>query len=192
MDLADRKARLRVEMAGRRRAVTRETAKAAAALVAARVASLPAFVAARRVALYAALPDELPTRPLFDAILGAGKAAYLPRMVGRGMEFAPVRSWEELRLGRYGVLVPPPDAPAVEALDLALIPGVAFDRRGHRLGRGGGYYDRAFAGEDPSRPVLVGVAYDFQVVAEVPVASWDRNVDAIVSELAIYPAVGPA
>jgi 5-formyltetrahydrofolate cyclo-ligase len=182
VEIAEQKARLRAEMSRRRRAVPADVAQVAAVAVAARVAELPVFGAARRVALYASLPDELPTRPLFERIVLAGKAACLPRLADRGLEFVSVPRWEDLREGRYGLRVPPPDLPAVESLDLVLLPGVAFDRRGRRLGRGGAHYDRTFADRPTGGPMLIGVAYAFQVVDEVPSEDWDRDVDAVVSE----------
>lgn len=136
-----------------------------------------------RVALYAALPDELPTRPLFEALRAEGRRCLLPRVRSRDLEFVPVMNWDELLPAQLGILTPPPRRPAedLRPQDLALVPGVAFDGAGRRLGRGGGFYDRAFA--DVSRsPLLVGVAYALQVVAEVPAGSRDRAVDAIVTE----------
>jgi len=136
-----------------------------------------------RVALYAALPDELPLRPVFEALRAEGRRCLLPRIRSRELEFVPVMDWGELAPAQLGILAPPPGRPAEDLRpeDLALVPGVAFDRAGRRLGRGGGFYDRAFA--DVSRsPLLVGVAYALQVVEEVPADSRDRSVDAIVTE----------
>jgi 5-formyltetrahydrofolate cyclo-ligase len=65
--------------------------------------------------------------------------------------------------------------------DVVVVPGVAFDRAGHRLGRGGGFYDRAFANACPG-PLRIGAAYMFQICSEVPHGSRDRSVDAIVTE----------
>jgi len=138
---------------------------------------------APRVALYAALGDEVPTRPLFEALAEVGCVRLLPRVGAGGLEFAPVDAWEALRRGPFGVLAPPERslAVALDPADVALLPGVAFDTAGHRLGRGGGHYDRAFA--DPrSSPLLVGVAFRVQIVAAVPYDSRDRAVDAIVTE----------
>jgi len=189
--LAEQKRRLRRELEARRRAVDPETARAAADAVAARLLALPALAAAARVALYAALPDELPTRPLFEALVAPGRALLLPRVApGRCLEFARCQRWEDLRPGRYGVLEPPAGANATPLGrgDVALLPGVAFDAAGHRLGRGRGYYDRTFAparGGAAGAPLLVGLGYEFQVVAEVPHGAWDRSLDAVVTERSV-------
>jgi 5-formyltetrahydrofolate cyclo-ligase len=136
-----------------------------------------------RVAIYAALPDELPTRPLFEALQARGIVPLLPRMGRLGqLEFVPVRAWGDLRRGRYGVLEPPRGVapqPLVRG-DVAIVPGVAFDRGGHRLGRGGGSYDRTFGAS--AAPLLVGAGYAFQLRARVPYESRDRVLDAIVTE----------
>jgi 5-formyltetrahydrofolate cyclo-ligase len=144
-------------------------------------------VRAARVALYAATPDELPTRPLFEGLTATRTVRLLPRIRGNALEFAAVERWDELRPGRYGVLEPPADRPRV-ALgpgDAVVVPGVAFDASGNRLGRGGGYYDRAFPPADGAAPLLVGAGYAFQLLESVPHDSRDRAVDAIVSEVGL-------
>ena len=175
----------------RRQAGARRRAPAAADAVAARVCehllAERAIIDARRVALYAALPDEVPTRPLFEALARAGTPRLLPRVApGRRLVFALVERWEDLRPGGYGVLEPPEAAPVFEPGegDVVVVPGVAFDRAGRRLGRGKGYYDRAFPPGDRPRPWLFGVACEAQIVESVPTDSHDRAMDAIVTERA--------
>ena len=184
MTLDARKRALRRELSERRRATAPERWLEAGRLVAASVVALPECRRAGRVALYAALPDELPTRPLFGLLRQAGRPVLLPRIVGERLEFAPIERWEELRPGRYGVPEPPAGRAAIglEAGDLVVLPGVAFDAAGHRLGRGGGIYDRTFARGTPAGPVLCGVALELQVVDEVPQGPGDRAVDLVVTE----------
>jgi len=155
--------------------------------VAAQLLAEPAILDAARVALYAATEDELPTRPLFEGLAATGADRFLPRVRADALEFVAVESWDELRPGRYGVLEPPADRrpEALGADDVVVVPGVAFDASGNRLGRGGGYYDRAFAPGTPAAPLLVGAAYAFQVLDSVPHDSRDRAVDAIVSEVGL-------
>ena len=169
------------------RALPPEAARAAGKSVAERVLALPEVQAAERVALYAALPDELPTRPLFEALGTAGKVRLLPRVRGEELEFRRVDSWGALRRAGLGVLEPPPEAAALAltAGDVVLVPGVAFDAAGNRLGRGRGYYDRAFA-ESGGAPLRVGLAYALQRVERVPCDSRDRRVDAIVTERGLH------
>lgn len=159
--------------------------EAAAVAAASRVAGTPEFRDARSVALYAALPDELSTLPLYRASRAAGKRVALPRMrPGRRLEFAWVSSFDALRPGRYGVAEPPETEAAVRLseLDLVVVPGVAFDRSGGRLGRGAGYYDRALACRSGSRPFVVGFAQASRIVDEVPTEAFDQRVDAIATD----------
>jgi 5-formyltetrahydrofolate cyclo-ligase len=193
-NLREAKRELRHRLAARRRAVPRTHAAAAAEACAAHLLGEPAVREARRVALYAALPDELPTRPLFEALGGLDLERLLPRIrPGRVLDFVRVARWEDLSPGRFGVPQPPSEAASVilGRGDLILTPGLAFDRQGWRLGRGGGYYDRTFA--SLKGPRLVGLGYAFQLLAAVPHDSHDRPVDAIVSERGwLWAALGEA
>jgi 5-formyltetrahydrofolate cyclo-ligase len=188
-DPASRKLRLRRILSERRRAVPPGEAASAASRIASRLVAEPAVRRARRVALYAALPDEVPSRPLFDALVAQGMPCLFPRALEEHtLAFVRVTDWSELRPGRYGVLEPPALAAVTrpEEGDLVLVPGVAFDRAGNRLGRGQGFYDRAFPAGAPRPPLLIGVAYQFQLVEAVPHTETDRRVDAVVTELELH------
>lgn len=172
-------------MAARRRLLGADQVRAAGQLAAERLAEAPEFRERARLVLYAALPDELPTGPLYEIARASGKILLWPRMAGRGrLEFAPCRRWEDLIPERYGVLVPPPERDSVELgpEDLLLVPGVAFDLRGGRLGRGGGYFDRALGEIGEGGPLFLGVGFEFQLVEEVPREPHDRAVDAVLTE----------
>lgn len=180
-ELEQAKRRLRRSLGARRRSLAPDFVQRAGERMAAHFAADPVLRRALRTALYAAQPDEMPTQPLFEALAPAVRL--LPRLRGERLEFAVVETWGALRPGRFGVLEPPADAPARTpgADDVVLLPGVAFDGLGRRLGRGGGHYDRAFP-PGTRGPRLVGAAFAFQIVEEVPHGSHDRIVDAIVSE----------
>lgn len=139
------------------------------------------FIRARRLALFASVPGEPDTQPLFDRIRETEREVLFPRCSERGeLDFVPIAGWQELRPGRFGILEPAPELSAVPAasIELFLIPGVAFDRRGGRLGRGGGFYDRSL----PAAACVWGVAFDFQWVDRVPTDDLDRRVDGVVTE----------
>lgn len=157
--------------------------EAAARAVAGHVLALPEYASARAVGLHAALADEVPLDAVAEAVLAAGRVLALPRMDGERLHFARVERWGTLVRGRFGIQEPPATAPEVLFTrgDLLLLPGVAFDAGGGRLGRGGGHYDRALAALRET-PYLVGVGFAFQLVARVPLAAHDRRVDAFVSE----------
>ena len=172
-------------MAARRRLLAPGDAAAAGRSLAERLSQAAEFRERARLALYAALPDELPTRPLYEIARVQGKVLLWPRIAsGGGLEFAPCPRWEDLIPERYGVLVPPPGEAGV-ALggdDLLLVPGVAFDLRGGRLGRGRGYFDRVLGEIGEEGPLSFGVGFEFQLVEEVPREPHDRAVGAVVTE----------
>jgi 5-formyltetrahydrofolate cyclo-ligase len=187
-DPASDKRRLRRILSARRRAVPPAEAASAAERIASQLLAEPAVRRARRIALYAALADEVPSRPLFDALAALGIPRLFPRvMEDHALAFAVVEDWSELLPGRYGVLEPPAQAAVTrpEEGDLVLVPGVAFDRAGNRLGRGKGCYDRTFPASAPRPPLLIGVAYQLQVLDSVPHGEQDRRVDAVVTEQAL-------
>jgi 5-formyltetrahydrofolate cyclo-ligase len=168
-------------MQARRRSLPEAVRRRAGEAVTRSLLAAPELARARRVAVYAALPDELPTDTLLRALLEMGRVVLLPRTTGGNrLVFATVRDLGTLRRGRFGILEPPAGAPRAELgrEDLVLVPGVAFDRRGGRLGRGSGCYDRSL----PDAPFLSGLAFDFQLVETVPRAPHDRTMDAVVTE----------
>jgi len=191
--LTESKRRLRQQMARLREDVTPvESARAGQAATGA-LLDLELVRRAVRIALYAALPYELPTRPLFDAVVEKTGAAFLPRTADPlGLEFFAVECWEDLRPGAFGVLEPGNDGAAVRLMpgDLVVVPGVAFDEDGYRLGHGKGYYDRAFAAELGDAPTLVGFGYEFQIVDAVPHDHRDRQMDAIVTDRKVRDCSG--
>ncbi len=137
----------------------------------------------RSVLLFSPLPDEPDIWPLATETLAAGKLLALPRFnAGLGAyEAAMVSNLDsDLIQGRYGIREPAPGLAAVHLnqLDLILVPGVAFDVCGHRLGRGRGYYDRMLK---LVRSARLGVAFDSQVVADLPVDPHDERLNAIVT-----------
>jgi 5-formyltetrahydrofolate cyclo-ligase len=142
---------------------------------------IAAVRSAGKVALYAATLDEMPTRPLFEALARTGCRRLLPRVRGSGLVFACVGGWGDLSPGPLGVLAPPETLPAeaLDAGDVVMVPGLVFGTRGERLGRGGGYYDRTFASKGP---LLMGLGYELQVVDRVPMEAHDRWLDALVTE----------
>lgn len=140
------------------------------------------------VALYAATPTELETDSA-AARLGVRHRLAYPRLEGERLVFHEGRL-ESLAPGAAGVREPPASAP-LAVPSAVVVPGRAFDRTGHRLGRGGGHFDRALAALPPGTAVI-GFCFSLQVVASVPVEPHDRAMDWIVTdEGAFAPAVSP-
>jgi 5-formyltetrahydrofolate cyclo-ligase len=127
--------------------------------------------------------------------LDEAKPVLLPRIAATGsLEFAALGDPLALREGRMGILEPPCALPpqSLDPDDLVLVPGLAFDREGGRLGRGGGYYDRALAvGRGAElRPLLIGVGFSYQLVERVPMGELDVRLDGVVSELELFETGG--
>ena len=191
--LMESKRRLRQQMSQLRKDVAAADSARAGQAAAGTLMDLELVRRAERIALYAALPYEIPTRLLFDAVVEKNGAALLPRTADPlGLEFFAVECWEDLRPGAFGVLEPENDGAAVRLMpgDLVVVPGVAFDEDGYRLGHGKGYYDRAFAAELGDAPTLVGFGYEFQIVDAVPHDHRDRQMDAIVTDRKVRDCSG--
>ena len=141
---------------------------------------------ARHIAIHLSARSELSTAILIDRLLRQGRKLWAP--VTRGsteMRFVPLRRGGKLRRGPLGLLQPARTRPRRSAahIDLILLPLLGFDPQGHRLGNGGGYYDRALAGFRPGRrPLLVGYAYTEQEMPMIPAEPWDVRLDAVVTE----------
>lgn len=139
----------------------------------------PVFRDARVVLLYWSLPDEVYTHDLVRRYYRE-KTVLLPCVRGEELELRRYTGDEAMCAGE-GFGIGEPTGPLfsdLEAIDLIVVPGVAFDAAGHRLGRGKGYYDRILARTPSAR--TVGICFPFQVVAEVPTEPWDITIDFII------------
>jgi 5-formyltetrahydrofolate cyclo-ligase len=141
------------------------------------------------VAAYAAVGFEPPTRPLLEALVGAGLRVLLPVVAGTQLLWGELSEWSALVPSTIGLLEPDnvSDAAAEAAAraELVLVPALAVDRAGHRLGRGGGYFDRWLPETATSR--LVAVVYDDELVDQVPVEPHDRLVSAALTPTGVVP-----
>lgn len=129
---------------------------------------------------YWAMASEIDLRPVIDAALRQEKALLLPRCEENGtMTARQVYRLEDLRPGAFGIWEPGPELPeaAAERIDLILVPAMAYDRKGHRLGRGKGYYDRFLCRYDGKTIGVSGI-----LLESVPVEAHDVSVDAVASE----------
>jgi 5-formyltetrahydrofolate cyclo-ligase len=163
---------------------------AAAGRLAATLEQLPEFLVDPRVAGYWAVGGEMPLHVAVAALSARDQTYHLPVLAGeRTLRFAPWRRGIELRANRYGIPEPqcPPSALlSADAIDLVLVPLLGFDRRGHRLGAGGGFYDRTFAFlktvTRPAQPLLVGIGYSFQEIPALDDQAWDIQMDFVATE----------
>ena len=177
------KAMLRRKVAADMRGLSPERRTAAAARARALLQRQNVWQTAKTVLLFAPLPEELDVWPLVSAALASGKQVALPRYVAASAEY--IACWvrepeKDLEPGQYGIRDPNEGctiAPVLR-LDLLLVPGVAFDLHGRRLGRGRGHYDRVLAA---ARGTTCGVAFDEQIVREVPVEPHDVHLNCILT-----------
>ncbi len=151
---------------------------------------------ARTVALYMAKKDEVQTAALLQNAWKEGKKVYLPKCREHAtgeMDFMACTSMEEIQRGAYGIYEPkasPSTSPqsvlkaqdGVWPLDVLLVPGVAFDFCGYRVGFGGGYYDRFLSALTGQKTRCLGVAFRWQMVQNIPHDAWDMPIHGLVSE----------
>lgn len=153
---------------------------------------LPEYASARTVMFYVDVRTEVRTRQFLPTALTHGKRIVVPYCVEGDLQIFHLESMNELALGMYKILEPKPELRtlrakrvAVEELDLVMVPGVAFDRGGARMGHGFGYYDKLLEHVRPDAP-LVAFAFECQLFDEIPTAAHDVFMDKIVTEQAVY------
>ncbi len=143
----------------------------------ARLEQTAAFLMADSVLMYHSLPDELPTRRFLKK-WGARKHFYLPRVNGVNLQVLPYDE-SRLELGAFHIEEPTGnDMVDPESLELVVVPAVAYDRKGNRLGRGKGFYDRLLGS---IRAAKVGIGYHFQLIDEIPVEPHDVPMDMVIT-----------
>jgi 5-formyltetrahydrofolate cyclo-ligase len=161
-----------------------------------RFLGLPEYARARTVMFYIDVRSEVRTRQHLEATLASGKRIVVPYCVDGELELFHLEAMDELAIGMYKILEPREDLRSVaakkipiEELDLVMVPGVAFDRRGARSGHGKGYYDKLLEHARLDTP-LVALAFECQMFDEVPVAEHDIFMDKVITEAAVYPGRG--
>lgn len=181
--IARAKSELRLKSRAARRAVMPELREAASLAVARTVLALPEIEHASAVLAYGAMPEEIDASGIIEALWGRGVRVALPRVKDRRtLELHWHERDRELYTGAYGLREPCEDAPVAlpSEIDVLLVPGVAYDTECRRLGLGAGYYDTLLA-RLPKTTVTIGIAFDEQVVGQVPCGEKDRPVDLLVT-----------
>lgn len=145
---------------------------------------LAEFAKAQGIGAFASTPSEINTYSILEGSLELGKRLYLPKVVKEKsfFHFYPVQNFKTLAKGPYGILEPAGNKPADwEEIDLVLVPGLAFDLTGNRLGFGKGYYDRILPRLKKST-LTIGLGYSFQIVEKIPAEPHDIPLKAVLSE----------
>ncbi len=182
MDLHARKAELRDHARSTRKAIPAEERAPLANAAALRALSLPELRAPGRVLGFMAAAEELDPAPLLDALRALGADIVLPRIIGPAeLALHSYANGDALETGPFGIRQPGETAPLVESgsVGVVLVPGVAFDHRGRRLGFGGGYYDRLLS--RMPHAYTIALAFDGQILDGVPVDDHDMPVHVVVT-----------
>lgn len=171
---------LRQAMKQRKAAHTKEELAALSERVVAALCATPQWQQAHTVLLYHSLPDEVDTHQLIGSALQDGKRVLLPVVVGDDLELRFLPTPDALREGAFHILEPT-GAPITDyaAIDLAVIPGVAFTPDGRRLGRGRGYYDRLLP--RLNGVTKIGVCWSFQLITQLPTEAHDIAMDFVIT-----------
>lgn len=191
-DLSEQKRALRREMSAARTALPESECRARSEAACAQLLALPELAGlggagAKTVAGYVAARGELDPAPVLTAAAANGAVVALPRVATGAPRLRFHRADAgPLRPGRFGLREPAATAPeiSVDELDVVIVPGLAFDAEGRRLGFGGGYYDGAF-GASSKRAALIGLCYDFQIVERCPAGDGDVPVDLVVTDAGV-------
>ncbi len=182
MDKLD-KAQLRRKIKNMRLLLSAEERAGASASIFEQLEKTAQFLMATRILMYHALPDEVDTRAFLDK-WASRKSFFLPRVNGVNLDILPYDR-TRLELGSFHIEEPTGDDLVDPAtLELIIVPAVAYDRKGNRLGRGKGYYDRLLT---TTRAAKIGVAYEFQMVDEgIPAEQHDVPVDIVITDKGLY------
>ena len=190
MTVDDGRKSLRAELRARRKALGAGERIAAANGVAESLERLADFLVDQTIAGYWAIDGELPLHIVVSSLARRGQHYCLPRITGpRQLSFVRWKSGADLESNRYGIPEPvctKEDLLEPKDIDIVLLPLLGFDRRGWRIGYGGGYYDASFSflrqRHEPTSPLLVGIAYAAQQLDAIRPASWDVRLDYIATE----------
>ncbi len=142
------------------------------------------FKSAKVVGAYHAFGSEVRTDLIIEHARALGKKIVLPSVEGDNLTFYELSSGKYLVKGRFGIMEPLPFGP-VDKIDLLVVPGIAFDKKGYRLGYGKGYYDKFLA---KKKVALIGLGYSFQLLDSLPKGKYDKRLDAIATEDGVHYA----
>lgn len=194
LSAAERKQQIREEAHRRRNA--QEEKDSLSLRICETFVGLPEYAVAKTVMYYVDVRSEVRTRHYLPTAIASDKRIVIPYCVDGELELFHLTSMDELSLGMYRILEPRPelrDLPekrvSVTDLDLVMVPGVAFDQTGARMGHGKGYYDKLLEHARPDAP-LVALAFESQIFPEIPTMPHDIFMDKIITETGIYAGRG--
>jgi len=176
-EIDEEKKRIRFDIKHLKENLSNEEKEKAAKEVFAKIEAISEFNEAKTILIYWATPDELPTQDFIKKWKDE-KLIILPSIKGRKLKLKRYTSDANMIQHTLGIWEPNLTETFEGNIDLVVVPGVAFDTKKNRLGRGKGYYDRFFK---KKRTIKIGVGFDFQLINSVPVNSWDKRLDMIIT-----------
>lgn len=184
-NLTEKKDSIRSYVAKKRYALSDDEIKQKSLLISKNLFSLESFKLAKRIALYSPILNEVRTDQVFLKSIEMEKEVYFPRVNGSSLDFYRIHNLKQLKPGKFGVLEPEANLFKVdqEEIDLFIIPGLAFDNSGNRLGYGKGYFDRALINIPEQN--RAGFSYSFQILDSIPANKNDQKVGIIITERGI-------
>jgi 5-formyltetrahydrofolate cyclo-ligase len=180
---------LRLHLLQQRQALSSATWQSQSDRICHHLLNYPQFITAQTILAYQSYRQEPSLEYLFTH---PHQQWGLPRSVGKDLLWHRWQSSAPLVIGQYGILEPNPESPRLEPdlVDLILVPAVAIDTRGYRLGYGGGYYDRLRSNPLWRKIPTIGIVFDFASVPQLPIDPWDLPLDAVCTELGIKSVSG--
>ncbi len=178
------KGRIREEILSRRDKEPEDLRRKKSRKIKKRLFSLEEFKRAHTILFYYSKGSEVETEEMIKEALQKGKRVFLPKVRGREIYLGEIKDLgKDVEKGSFGILEPKgtPKKTTPKGIDLVILPGIAFDLKGKRIGYGKGYYDR-FLKELPKKVSFIALAYDFQIVNSLPCKRHDRGVGKVVTE----------
>ncbi len=184
------KSALRRDLLARRRAMDQDVWRTASKAAQQQLADLELFQQANCIALYSPIQQEVDTELLFATARAAGKRVLYPLVCGNNLQFREVTETGQRIEGAFGILEPCRlgEEHSLAAIELIVVPGVAFDLQGHRIGFGKGYYDRCLS-QHQKHGILVGLCHDFQLLEQIPAEGHDIRMEYIVTDKRVIQVV---
>lgn len=189
-ELSIMKQALRQEMREKRKALSPASYAKKCTEIQKRLEALPQWQNARTLLLYVSTEEEVDTRRLIHDALDKNRHIFVPKMNGDTLVICPLRDWDDLKPGGFGIMEPCEilEEAHPEAMDLILVPGIAFDHQGHRLGFGRGFYDKLLK---RTKGYKVGLAFHEQMVEKLPIEEHDVPLDLIITDQVLVHPTHP-
>ena len=187
-ELIQKKEEIRKRIESQRRQLSQTDIATKSRIICDKLVRFDAFQSAETIHSYVAWRNEVNTHELIKSTLKEGRRVVVPvvDLPNHALLHSEIEQFEELQPGTFGILEPPKSflrSVPISDLDLIIVPGVAFDLRGDRIGYGGGYYDRFLRQTSAKK---VALAYHFQIVDQIPTNARDQSVDIVVTEKGVF------